>query len=140
MSAPESTPETANEPQQNTAAEADTTQHLLEEMERLRERVAELQERLDGDPGETQRRAIRRPFAVQLRFIMDFDIATGQALDLSDTGMAINVEEPMPFALRYEDQGELVTKYANLVYAASEPGGGHRLGFEFAEPDPTQRF
>ena len=139
MSPQESTSQSTSEPREP-GLSAEVTHDILQEMEQLRERVSELQARLDDEASDKQRRAVRKPFAVQLRFIMDFDVATGQALDLSDTGIAVRVSDPMPFALRYAENGEQITRFAKLVYAANDNDGTHRLGFEFIEEDPRTSF
>ena len=132
-----------NEPQESSPTErsgspaAPSAEGLIEEMERLRRRLMELQEQLDGQATDTRRGQPREPLSVELRFLTDFDIDSAEGVDLSASGIGLRLDEPIPFVLRFATDGELVLRHAELVHAAARPEGGQRLGFRFTNRDPV---
>jgi len=70
-------------------------------------------------------------FVVEGGHIME---ATG--IDLSETGIGFESDEPLTVALTVTVDGEEITRLARLARVAKTEGGGYLFGLEFTQPGP----
>jgi hypothetical protein len=116
-----------------------TRTETIEEIARLKARLAELEERLapsrtgseDGrERGWVECRK-RREFQAEIEFIGDFDIVHARGIDVSEGGIGFEVAEELPFEMQFELDGKPHRHRARLAWMKRLPDGHYRLGFEF---------
>lgn len=118
-------------------------EELEAELVALRQRVAELETQLAGarDIGRCPlERPLRRPLEAEVEFIGDFDVLRARGVNISDEGICFEVQEELPFEMRFALQGQLQTKRAHCVWVRRLPAGGYHLGLRFVPPKPGAEF
>ena len=115
---------------------------LVEELERLRQRVVELEEELAtlsaGGGGAEVRyvpRADRRKLEAKVEVRGDFDQFQAQGVDMSTGGLCVEVSEPLPFDMMLSVEDEEYAYRGRMVWMKSLADGSYRLGFRFVPPD-----
>lgn len=78
-----------------------------------------------------KRRAERSEFHTGIEFIFDLDVAEARGVDISETGVAFEIVEPLAVELRFFQGGELHHFKANLVRTQKKDDGSFLLGLEF---------
>lgn len=121
---------------------------LRAEVNRLRGYVAELEDRLRRLAGEgssaeevsAANRQPRMPLDARIEFIGDFDVARARGIDLSDGGVCFEVEDDLPFEMRFKIDGKEQMRRARGVWMRRKPEGGYLLGLQFIDPEPGESF
>lgn len=120
-------------------------EELSAEVAGLQERLAELEERLAlaRKPAVAEPPVQRLPRAsmdAKIEFIGDFDVALASGVDISDSGVAFEVDYDLPFEMRFVVDGQPRTRRARCVWMRRKPEGGCQFGLEFIEPEPGPEF
>ena len=122
-----------------------TREELLQELAQRRREVAELEQRLElGKKATTAPAAATRqdriPLDTTIEFIGDFDVAKARGVDLSEGGVCFELDEDLPFEMRFKMDGKEQTRRARCVWLRSKPDKGYFLGLQFIEPEPGESF
>ena len=118
---------------------------LRAEVAGLRQRVVELEEKLARalKPAAVQpavQRLPRMPLDSKIEFIGDFDVALATGVDISESGVAFEVDHDLPFEMRFVEDGQPRMRRARCVWMRRKPEGGCQFGLEFIEPEPGSEF
>lgn len=73
----------------------------------------------------------RIPLDGDIEFIGDFDILKAKGINISEGGVAFEVENGLPFEMRFQVDDETKTYRAELVWMKRLPHGGYRMGLKF---------
>ena len=114
---------------------ARTLQDLLAETDRQRKLIASLLGKLGEEKEMAQRETDRKAFNLELHFVSQADIVKARGLDISETGMGVEIESPLPFLLRTKENGEAKVRHVHLMWSKTTPSGSQRMGFRFIEPE-----
>ena len=87
--------------------------------------------------GRERRVSARRDMESKIEFFVNADIIAAKSIDISETGLSFDTEEPLKIHLRMDIDGELCDREAQFVWAARNSNGGMSYGFEFI-PDPKE--
>lgn len=93
---------------------------------------------MSGDDDQTpdRRRAGRVEIDGAIEFIVSADVLNATGVNVSNTGIAFDVDRPIPVTFRMKLDGEYVTRNAQLVrLAQANDSTGFRVGLAFAEDD-----
>ncbi len=126
--------------------EKKTKAELIEELNTLRQEVAELRSAAGlkpypKAPEETAaRRAERKAIRTHIEFIGDFDIIEAQGVNISEGGICFETDEDLPFEMRFELNGYQHHHRAHLVWVKRLVHGGHQFGLMFVRPLPKETF
>lgn len=82
-------------------------------------------------------RSARTPMATPIEFICDFDIVSATGVNVSESGICFDIDEPLVFEMQLVLDGERHTHRAELVRMEALPDGGCRLGLRFAPAQPV---
>ena len=116
---------------------------LEAELSALRRQVSELETRLaaaDGRGGCPLERPPRRPIDTDVEFIGDFDVLRAKGVNISDEGICFELEEELPFEMRFELHGQTQTRRAHCVWVRRLPNGGYHIGLRFVPTKPVEEF
>ncbi len=118
-----------------------TKAELVEELEAMHQRVADLESKIARLESEKQRprglilRSPRKEFRGDIEFIADFDVVEAKGVNISETGICFELKEDLPFEMQFEHKGALHRHRARLVWVKRLPEGGYRFGLEFIGPE-----
>jgi len=65
---------------------------------------------------------------------LDVDTIKALSVNVSESGVQLDIEEPLKFWLRLEVDGKSVVREAQIVWAKKKQAGGMSYGFEYT-PD-----
>lgn len=82
----------------------------------------------------------RRPLTTTVEFISDFDILEAKGINVSEGGLAFEIEGGLPFEMRISKKGDLQNYRGELVWMKRLPSGGYRMGFKFSEKEKGPTF
>jgi hypothetical protein len=68
---------------------------------------------------------------VEIESIADFDLIRAHGVNLSETGIAFEVDQPPAFEMRFKMEGRVRTHGAQLMWMKRQPEGNYRFGFRF---------
>jgi len=124
-----------------------TKPQLIEELNLMRQRVEELEEKIDTLEMEKEasdkafeNRSDRKDLHTHIEFITDFDIVEARGINISEGGISFELHEDLPFEMRFEYQGIPHHHRANLVWIKRLPSGGFRFGLMFIRPEIDINF
>ena len=80
-----------------------------------------------------RRKSDRFPIKSDVEFATDHKILGARGVDVSDTGVAFETDEPLSVALTITIKGEQTTRQAKLVRVSKAEDGGYRFGLEFLD-------
>jgi hypothetical protein len=87
--------------------------------------------RKDGKLGFVER-PYREAFDGEIEFLGDFDLVNCRGLNISEEGIAFQMDEPMTFKMRFKRDGKSYDQQAKLVWAQPlDNRKGYQMGFEF---------
>lgn len=116
--------------------EKKTREELIAEISELRRRLAK-----DRPPADSsQPRSERKPLLTSIELIPDFDVLEAQGINLSKSGIAFAIDQPLWFEMRFKHQGVLRHHRARLVWLKDEGGSHSRLGLELIDFDPPEEW
>ena len=122
-------------------SETPTTRGDLErELRNLRFRMQELEARREDLDSIEERSSPRRPEAVRVQFVPEFQQLRAQGIDRSDDGVQIQLSSALRFNLQLKEDSDHVRRCAELVWARRQEDGSIRLGFNFVESHPRSAF
>lgn len=104
--------------------------------EELVAEISALRERLDGGGKKEQKaqRSERVPLRTSIELIADFDLLKVSGMNLSQTGIGFETDEPLMFEMRFTHGDQVHEHRAKLVWMQRGDDGVSRLGLEFAGP------
>ncbi len=89
----------------------------------------------DGQGKSNQEQIVSRPerlpLEAQIEFIGDFDILKAKGINISEGGIAFEIEGGLPFEMRLAVDEQNKTYRAELVWMKRLPHGGYRMGLKF---------
>lgn len=97
----------------------------------LREKAAALESRLAERARTPLARQPRQEIRTDIEFIADFDLVQAEGIDLSEGGICFEVEQDLPFQMRFDLEGRRYEKRAKLVWIRPAADGRRQLGFQF---------
>ncbi len=102
-------------------------EQLIQELTKLEKRLQEIEpkEKVPQVP-----RSPREPLKTEIEFIFDVDVVVASGLDISETGVAFLVDEPLPVEMRFEHKGVKHHLKARLVRTQRLPERGFLMGLE----------
>jgi len=80
-----------------------------------------------------RRRATREPFIVDVDLIIDADTLKAMTVDISATGVRVDMAAPLRVIVRFVENGQLKDRKARLARVAKTPDNGMTYGFEFID-------
>ena len=80
----------------------------------------------------------RLPLDGDIEFIGDFDILQAKGINISEGGIAFEIEGGLPFEMRFQAEDETKTYRAELVWMKRLPHGGYRMGLKFVGESEEQ--
>lgn len=86
----------------------------------------------------TEDRLTRKAVCTKVEFIGDFDVVEAESVNVSDQGICFEMQENLPFEMRFELNGELHQHRAHLVWMKRLEDGKTRCGFQFVETESKQ--
>lgn len=124
-----------------------TKAQLITELTEARRQIAELRsdietlksKKKDGSEA-LQDRSPREEIRTHIEFIADFDVIEAKGVNVSEGGICFELEEDLPFEMRFELNGELYQHRAHLVWVKRSANGGYVFGFMFVRPQPAASF
>jgi predicted naringenin-chalcone synthase len=78
-----------------------------------------------------RRRAEREPFIADVDLILDAETLEAMTVDISSTGVRIDMSTPLTVNMRFVAHGQLQDRKARLVRIHKTPDDGMTYGFEF---------
>ena len=105
--------------------------HMRLKSESLESRIAELFSILNKTTTTDAPRAPRVTFNSNIEFIGNFDILQAEGINLSNEGLCFELEEALPFEMRFDFENELQKKSAQLVWVKRTQSGKYRCGLKF---------
>ena len=124
-----------------------TKDQLIEELNLMRQRMAQLESELRAEKERTakcscqaleesrhdsDRKKIER---THVEFIADFDVIEANAINISQGGICFAIDEDLPFEMRFNLNGELHQHRGHLVWVKRMPQDGYHFGLMFTRPD-----
>jgi hypothetical protein len=88
---------------------------------------------MDNAVGTDKRNSERKTFNSKIEFIVDADLLAATSVNISDSGIRFNAENPIKVTLRFFLEGENQIKSARLVWAHKEEDGRMSYGLEFVD-------
>lgn len=125
------------------AASRKTKQELETELDALRRTVARLQKTIDDSrpkPARLRSRQPRRQIKADIEFIGDFDLIKAKAVNVSDGGICFKTSANLPFEMRYQHNGQTVSRRAHLIWLKHEKKGGYNFGLKFVSKKKYPQF
>lgn len=80
-----------------------------------------------------RRSAPRGPFIADVNLIIDADTLKAMTVDISSTGVRIDMAAPLKLSMRFVEKGQLRDRKARLARVLKTPDGGMTYGFEFID-------
>ena len=89
---------------------------------------------MKADKSQERRRAERASVCTEMDLSLDVDTIKALSVNVSESGVQLDIEEPLKFWLRLEVDGKSVVREAQIVWAKKKQSGGMSYGFEYT-PD-----
>ena len=86
---------------------------------------------MNTDKSQEKRRAERAFVCIEMDLSLDVDTIKALSVDVSESGVRQDIEEPIKFWLRMEVDDKSVVREAQIVWAKKKPTGGMTYGFEY---------
>jgi hypothetical protein len=124
-----------------------TKEELIDELELHRQRLAELERKIDRlealeekSPVKSTARYPRVKLDATIEFIGHFDTVQAKGINFSEGGICFELNEALPFDLKFAHEGEVHEHCAHLIWMKRFPDGGYRFGLQFvpAEANPSR--
>ncbi|MBN99030.1 MAG: hypothetical protein CME16_07245 [Gemmatimonadetes bacterium] len=118
-----------------------TKTQLIEELEKLRTRLAVLEKENGAESlAETSgsSRPLRRKLQAEIKFIGDFGLLEASGVNLSEGGICFEMEGEIPFELEFEIDGQVFEERANLVWMGQGEKSRRQLGFKFVPAEESE--
>ena len=80
-----------------------------------------------------RRQAQRQPFIADVDLIIDADTLKAMTVDISASGIRIDMAAPLRVTMRFVEDGQLLDRRALLARVQKTPDDGMTYGFEFIE-------
>lgn len=77
------------------------------------------------------RRSEREPFIADVDLVVGAEVIQAMTVDLSETGLRIDMDHPLKVRIRFLIDGKLVDRTAQFARAEKTPDGGMTYGIEF---------
>jgi hypothetical protein len=82
---------------------------------------------------QNRRSAPRQPFIADVDLIIDADTLKAMTVDISATGIRIDMAQPLRVTMRFVEDGQLLDRKAQLARVHKTPDDGMTYGFVFIE-------
>ena len=96
-----------------------TKQELEAELEKLQHKIDKLQKTIAA--AQTKQKMLhprqpRKKLKADIEFIGDFDLIKAKAVNISDSGICFKTSSNLPFEMRYQHDGQTVSRRAHLIW------------------------
>ncbi|HAZ13937.1 MAG: hypothetical protein A2Z86_07640 [Candidatus Glassbacteria bacterium GWA2_58_10] len=85
------------------------------------------------------RRSSRIPLIADVDLIVDSKVLRAMTVDISDTGVRIDMRHPFEVSIRFVVDGELQDRRAQLVRATKTPDDCMSYGFEYVPEEKPDK-
>lgn len=120
--------------------EEKSREQLMGELETMRRVTAQLEAKVaDMEAREKERsrvwveRSLRVGLRTNIEFAASFQRVQARGINLSEGGICFELDESMPFRMKFEVRGKRHEHNARLIWAKRLQKGGYRFGFKFGE-------
>jgi hypothetical protein len=80
---------------------------------------------------EDRRHDLRKPVDAKVEFCIEGDINEANSVNISENGVAFDMNEPIEIFLKMYIEDRLISRKARLVWADRKKEGGMNYGFEY---------
>lgn len=117
-----------------------TKKQLVDELQALRARVADLEAESSSDSDEQGGAAVksrhpRNAIETPIVFIGAFNLIYAEGVNLSEGGVCFEISEPLLFEMEFDIGGEVHKHTADLIWMKRLATGRSRLGLQFESSD-----
>jgi hypothetical protein len=116
------------------AAIRKTENELRAELEKLQSRIVKLKKRIadaQAQSGQSTAEQTRKKLKATIEFIADFDLLKARAINISDSGICFETSSNLPFEMRYQHNGQTVSRRAHLIWVKHKEKSGYNFGLKF---------
>ncbi len=124
-----------------------TKAQLISELAEARREIGELRSELEALESQKnagseslENRAPRHEIRTHIEFFADFDVIEARGINISEGGICLELDEDLPFEMRFELNGRMHQHRAHLVWVKRSSRGGYLLGLMFARPRADVSF
>ena len=96
-------------------------------IEKLKKSIADAQTKSE----ELNAQQTRKKLNSDLEFIGDFDLIKAKVVNVSDSGICFKTKVNLPFEMRYQHNGQTVSRRAHLIWLKHEKKSGYIFGLKF---------
>ena len=120
-----------------------TKQELEAELEKLQHKIDKLQKTIAA--AQTKQKMLhprqpRKKLKADIEFIGDFDLIKAKAVNISDSGICFKTSSNLPFEMRYQYDGQTVSRRAHLIWLKHEKKNGYNFGLKFVTRKKYPQF
>ena len=105
-------------------------------VDRLKKTIAESRKKT----GKQNARSDRKKLTADIEFFGDFDLIKAKTLNISDSGICFMTSKSLPFEMRFEHNGQTVSRRANLIWLKHENKSGFNFGLKFVNINKYPQF
>ncbi len=120
-----------------------TKQELEAELEKLQHKIDKLQKTIAAAQTKQKMANPRQPrkkLKADIEFIGDFDLIKAKAVNISDSGICFKTSSNLPFEMRYQHDGQTVSRRAHLIWLKHENKNGYNFGLKFVTRKKYPQF
>jgi len=120
-----------------------TKQELEIELEKLQRRIQKLQKTIataQKKPATLMPRQPRKKLKADIEFIGDFDLIKAKAVNISEGGICFKTSANLPIEMRYQYNGQTVSRRAHLIWLKHEKKSGYNFGLKFVSKKKYPQF
>jgi TolA-binding protein len=120
-----------------------TKQELEDELKKLQRRIEKLQKTIAEAQTKTknlQARQPRKEIKADIEFIGDFDLIRAKAVNISASGICFKTSANLPFEMRYQHNGQTISRRAHLIWLRHEKKNGYNFGLKFVNKKKYPQF
>ena len=110
------------------------------EIETLRSELETLKSSKKSGSETLENRAPRHEIRTHIEFFADFDVIEARGINISEGGICMELDEDLPFEMRFELNGRMHQHRAHLVWVKRSSRGGYLLGLMFVRPRAAVSF
>jgi hypothetical protein len=113
------------------------------ELKKLQRTIEKLQKTIDAGqkkPENLKPRLPRKKLKADIEFIGDFDLIKAKAVNISESGICFKTSANLPFEMRYQYNGQTVSRRAHLIWLKHEKKSGYNFGLKFVSRKKYPQF
>jgi hypothetical protein len=120
-----------------------TKQELEAELKKMQHKIDKLQKTIAEartKPKTVNSRQPRTKIKADIEFIGDFDLIKAKAVNISDSGICFKTSSNLPFEMRYQHDGQTISRRAHLIWLKQEKKKGYNFGLKFVTRKKYPQF